>query len=376
MNANEECPKYDALLVDTSIFDRHGLRLERGLLGKLTQFKDSKYIYVLPDVIKSEISSHLERHIKTARLSLEKSLSDASEHLFFDGSALTDAKDKLISEEIIESLAKKRLADFIEKTGALVLNSEDHVSLSKILDKYFSNCPPFAEAGKKKNEFPDAITLFAVEGWASSNDYQVLAVADDKDWESFCEASEFITYEKDLAAALAQLNKSSPKMVFNLLTNLKQALEGDEAQEFIETVESLLESELDGYTPDQEANSYHYWEADGCSVKLLSFEFHSYDFRIVMRKPEYVVLEADAIISIEDIGDFSLSMQDPYDGDYVSLGSTTESIEVEFESEILITISGDLNGDVNNLDIHEIEIVTKPSNINFGTIELDNYQED
>jgi len=375
VSEDEEIPKYDALLVDTSIFDRHGLRLERGLLGKLTQFKESKYIYILPDVIKSEISSHLERHIKTARLSLEKSLSDASEHLFFDGSALTDAKDKLISEEIIESLAKKRLDGFIEKTGALVLNSENHVSLSKILEKYFSNCPPFAEAGKKKNEFPDAITLFAVEGWASSNNYQVLAVADDKDWEGFCHNSRFITYEKDLAAALAQLNKSDPKMVFNLLANLKQALTGDEAQDFIEKVEWLFESELDKYTPDQEADAYHYWEADGCSVKFSSFEFQTYDFRVIVRKPEYVVLETDAIIAIEVTGEFSLSAEDPYDGDYVSLGSISKSTEVEFESEVLITISGDLNGDVNHLDIHDIEIVTKPSSVNFGTLEFESFEE-
>lgn len=373
MDSEEDVPKYDALLVDTSIFDRQGLRLERGLLGRLTQFKDSKYIYILPDVIKSEITSHLERHIKTARLSLEKSLSDASEHLFFDGSALTDAKDKLISDKVIESLAKKRLDDFIKKTGALVLNSENHVSLSTILDKYFSNCPPFAEAGKKKNEFPDAITLYAVEGWAASKGYQVLAVADDKDWESFCQASKHLTYEKDLAGALDELNKSSPKMVFDLLNKLKQALDEYEGDGFIESIELLLELEFDRYTPDQEADSNYYWEADGCRVKFISIKLQTHEFRVIERKPEYLVLEADAIISIEVTGDFSLSMEDPYDRDYISLGSTTVSKEVEFESEILVTIYGDLNEDINNLEIYEVEVVTKPNTVNFGTLDLDQY---
>jgi hypothetical protein len=156
---------------------------------------------------------------------------------------------------------------------------------------------------------------------------------------------------------------------------LKQALTGDEAQDFIEKVEWLFESELDKYTPDQEADAYHYWEADGCSVKFSSFEFQTYDFRVIVRKPEYVVLETDAIIAIEVTGEFSLSAEDPYDGDYVSLGSISKSTEVEFESEVLITISGDLNGDVNHLDIHDIEIVTKPSIVNFGTLEFESFEE-
>ena len=33
--------KYGAILVDTSIFDNHALKLEKGLLGKLAQFKNS-----------------------------------------------------------------------------------------------------------------------------------------------------------------------------------------------------------------------------------------------------------------------------------------------------------------------------------------------
>ena len=34
----DEDKEYGAILVDTSIFDQHGLRLEKGLLGKLVVF--------------------------------------------------------------------------------------------------------------------------------------------------------------------------------------------------------------------------------------------------------------------------------------------------------------------------------------------------
>jgi hypothetical protein len=50
--SSDENEEYGAILVDTSIFDAHGLKLEKGLLGKLSQFKDSDIDYLLPDVIK------------------------------------------------------------------------------------------------------------------------------------------------------------------------------------------------------------------------------------------------------------------------------------------------------------------------------------
>lgn len=54
---------YNAILIDTSIFDGNRLRLETGLLGKLRQFKKTKIDLLLPDVIKNEIQSHLEKKL-------------------------------------------------------------------------------------------------------------------------------------------------------------------------------------------------------------------------------------------------------------------------------------------------------------------------
>lgn len=101
--------KYGAILVDTSIFDGHALKLEKGLLGKLAQFKKSPIEYLLPDVIKSEVKSHLESKIKVSRSALEKALNDAGDHLFFEGSELNDAKKILIDSKEIEGLAECRV---------------------------------------------------------------------------------------------------------------------------------------------------------------------------------------------------------------------------------------------------------------------------
>ncbi|WP_421227826.1 PIN domain-containing protein [Aeromonas enteropelogenes] len=367
--------KYGAILVDTSIFDGNGLKLEKGLLGKLSQFKKSPIEYIFPDVVKNEVQRHLESKISTSRAALEKALNEAGDHLFFDGSELNDAKRMLVDSKEINGLAENRVNNFIESTGALVLEAGSYVSVSDLLLKYFSNEPPFAETGKKKNEFPDAIVLMAVEAWADKNDKYVLAIAKDGDWKNFCEDSKRIDYQDDFSRGLEIFNQTNAP--YTLLANLEAALESGSATKFLADISSCLESVLDGFTPDQEADSTFYWEADGCHGWFNDFTLLEHEFRIVDKDEDWVVLEASANILVEAEGEFSLSMYDSIDRDHVSIGGVTVRVEREFESEILISISGDLNGPIDELSIDEVEIVSPIKTIDFGYIEpeYDDYEE-
>ncbi|WP_429151812.1 PIN domain-containing protein [Aeromonas hydrophila] len=367
--------KYGAILVDTSIFDGNGLKLEKGLLGKLAQFKKSPIEYILPDVVKNEVQRHLETRISTSRAALEKALNEAGDHLFFDGSELNDARRMLIDSREINGLAENRVNKFIESTGALVLETGSYVSVSDLLFKYFSNEPPFAETGKKKNEFPDAIVLMAVEAWSVQNDKHVLAIAKDIDWQNFCENSNRIDYQDDFSRGLEIFNQTNAP--YTLLANLEAALDSGFAAKFLANISSCLESLLDGITPDQDADSTFYWEAEGCHGWFHDFILLEHEFRIVDKDEDWVVLEALAAISVEAEGEFSLSMYDSIDRDHVSMGGVTVQVVREFESEILITISGDLNGPIDELSIDEVEIVSPINTIDFGYIEpeYDDYEE-
>lgn len=366
---HKEEVKYNALLIDTSIFDGNGLRLEKGLLGKLSQFRNSPIELLMPDVIKNEVKSHLEQKIKVARGALEKSLNDAGDHLFFDGSALNDAKQLLIDSKEIEELAESRLSNFLTETGALVFECGDYLSVSALLNQYFSNHPPFAETGKKKNEFPDAIILLAVETWAEKHDKSVLAIAKDEDWKKYCGTSKRIDYEEDFSAGLAIFNQTNAP--YALLTNLENALENGVAQSFLEGIAAGLSSALDGFTPDQEADSHLYWEPEGSHGWFKDFHLADNEFRIIDVDENWIVIETMGVITIEAEGEFSLSVYDSIDRDHVHIDAVTVVAEEEFESEILITISGDLNGPINELSIDGVEIVSPIKSVNFGTIEPD-----
>ncbi|MEM6300918.1 MAG: PIN domain-containing protein [Pseudomonadota bacterium] len=361
--------EYDAILVDTSIFDGNGLRLERGLLGKLSQFKNRPIDYILPDVIKNEVTAHIDKKIASARAALEKSLNDATDHLFFDGSVLNGLKDMLVSKDEIAGLGQSRVAAFIENTGALVLNSENFVGVSKVLEMYFANEAPFAISGKKKFEFPDAIALLAVEDWANQNGKNVLAVAKDSDWKAYCHESKRITYTEDLAQGLAYFNQRQAPHDF--VSRLSKAIESDKAVLFLNVLKGLLEGILNSATVDQEAESQFYWEPDGADVWLDEFEIHDEIFQVVDEGENWVSFEFYATITMEGEGDFSLAMYDSIDKDYVPMGGVTVRAKQTFESPLLISVSGDLQGKIDEISVDEVEVLEGFGSMDFGTLELD-----
>jgi hypothetical protein len=361
--------EFNALLIDTSIFDGNGLRLEKGLLGKLTQFKRSPVVFLMPDVICGEVKTHLEQKIRASRSSLEKSINEAGDHLFFDGSILNEAKALLLDSKEIEGLAETRLDNFIENTGAFVVECGEHLSVSNLLKKYFSNDAPFSEFGKKKNEFPDAIVLMAIEEWAEKNDKSVLAIAKDDDWIRYCATSKNLVCIGELSDGLAMFNKANAPYAF--LSKLEEALDKELANSFLDNIASCLESVLDGFTPDQHAESYLYWEPEGSNGWFKDFNLISNEFRIIESDDGYIVLEVKAAITVEAEGEFSISAHDSIDHDYVHIDSVMATAEKKFESEILITIVGDLDGPIEDLSVEEVEIVSIIKCIHFGTLEPD-----
>lgn len=365
---NEEL-EYDALLVDTSIFDGNGLRLEKGLLGKLSQFKRSPVTFLIPDVICGEVKAHLEQKIRTSRSALEKSINEAGDHIFFDGSTLGEAKALLLDSKEIEGLAETRLTNFLGNTGALVVECGDHLSVSKLLERYFTNEAPFSESGKKKNEFPDAIVLLAIEEWAEQNNKSVLAIAKDDDWIRYCAGSKRLCCIDELSDGLAAFNKANAPYAF--LSRLEEALNKEMAESFLASIASRLESVLDGFTPDQDAESALDWEPEGSNGWFKEFRLSSNELRIIESDEGFVVLEGKAEITVEAEGEFSLYVHDSIDRDYVLIDSVTATAEEEFESEILITVTGDLDGPIEEVTIEEVEIVSPIKRVYFGRLEPD-----
>ncbi|HDZ55412.1 MAG TPA: hypothetical protein ENI17_11170 [Pseudomonas xinjiangensis] len=357
---------FDSIVVDTSIFISNGLRLERGLLGKLSQFQRSPVDLILPDVIRSELQKHLESKTKEVKLKLERALNDASDHLASEGNA-SDEHSVAVAD--IPAFVEGRIRDFCNRIGAVPFECGVHVSVTEVLSRYFLSEAPFAETGSKKAEFPDAIVLMAIHNWAEKENRDVLLVSNDKGWENYCASASRLTCVADLSEALVLFNETNA--VYEFVARLESELDAGRAVSFTRQVEEGLSRALDGITPEQEADSYLYWEPDGCSATFQNFALVENKFSIIDQYEDWVALSTVATIGIEAEGDFSLSVHDSIDGDYVPMGGVTASAEAVFESEILITVSGDIFGSIDQLEVIDVEVLDPITSVDFGTIEPD-----
>lgn len=355
---------YDAIVIDTSIFIANGLKLEKGALDKMNQFKNSKIKYILPTVIKDELKNKLINKAKLVRSSLDKSIKDANDYLFLVGSELDREKINLIEESLIDKIVTERIQKFIDNTGALVLDCGEYASISEVLDRYFKNLPPFKETGNKKNEFPDAIALIAVNKWAEKNAKEVLIVSKDKDWEEFCPEHNFLGYENDLVEALNLFHNE-----INLTDKISKYITDDKLSVFLDKIKSRLSDIINDLSPDINVESSHYWELDYCTNQLLDVSFSNNIVTIADKNEDTITIGFNMNISVDFEGEFSFSYEDLVDKDYVKIGSFTKNKTENFISKVLVTISNYDNLEPSEFIIEDVEIVNRIDAVYFGWIE-------
>lgn len=367
--------EYGAISIDTSIFDGNGLRIESGLFKKLEQFRPSEVDVVLSDIVYQEVETHLKKRVSDTKSALEKALKNSGVHLSIGESAINDAKGVLMAESV-EDISENRLQSFVENTGLLVIESEEYLDVKSLISAYFNHEPPFAETGNKKNEFPDAIALMSLEAWAEENGKKIIAVTTDSDWLKYSEDSDWIDCTSDFAEALSIFQpQTAPYTFFSSLAKTLVEGSGNPFYSQIEDSATDYTNDLDLYA---DASSSFFWEQnDMVEVSYGSIEFVITDdapnLQLVEVDTDQVVVQAVLNIEAEASCTFSLSVHDSIDKDYVFLDSCSASTIFDYETEVLITFSGDFtdSDDFTSIEITDIEFLSAPLRVDFGELEPD-----
>lgn len=367
--------KYGAITLDTSIFERHGLVLEGGLLQTLEQFKGKPSHLILSEIIIRELNDHLVKKITTASLALTKALKTCSIHLTLDQQKIEQAQQLLVPETDNKKLAKDRINIFLGNTGAEIISASANLDVDTLIKNYFDAVAPFSGSGKKKSEFPDAIALMGLEAWAIRNNTKILAVSDDSDWESFANSSEHIDLEKNLASAISIFQPDGIAKQFCL--QLAKDLPAGNLPDMYHDIDQQILESVNGLDVSAEADSQFYWEPEeSVEINFNNFEFVCDDNGVALLNP---IQSQDGIISVEAIINvnaqascsFSLSVHDSIDRDDVYMGSSSQSIVLEYETEILITLVGDFAEDPDNVVVQSVEMLHSIDIVDFGQIEPD-----
>ncbi len=335
--------EYGGISIDTSIFDMHGLRLESGLLKKLTQFKHGPVKIIISDIVMNELHSHLVKKASETLLQLDKVLKDVEDYLVT--SELAEKVKQLDNHsEDCDHIVQQRIDQFVMDTGLDVIKADESVELGVLIARYFASKPPFAKTGEKKNEFPDAIALLSLERWAEVNNTKVVAVSADKDWIAYGSESVAIDVISDLSEAIAKFQPHN--VAFAFCHKLAEEIPKGKAPRFVEAIEEFLKDYVADMSVYAEATSYFHYNDDLVECDFDSFSFFVNRKNKALLKP--VEVKEDTIViaaKVNIIGaatcNFTFSVHDSIDGDDVSIGDCTAETRFEFDTEILFTLSGD-----------------------------------
>lgn len=349
--------------MDTSIFDRYGCNLEFKVLGALNQFEHGPIRVLISEIVANEVTSHIARDAEKTQRDLNNALKEQAKRWKLK----TDIKSlnaELSLHGDARAAAEEQLNEYLAAVnGELVPAAGPEGATKELLDRYFATKPPFEAKTAKKNEFPDAFALLSLERIGREHKKYVLCVTSDKGWKNFCETSDFVVYADDLEVALSHFNDTGRVTADNTVAMLQQG----NAAELKNAIDSAFEYHLDGLDFYPEGTAPLYFEGYPESAVMQYLDMKTAGAPIVIAADEEEVTFSwtiSALISFE--AEFSFSVDNDIDNDYVNLGSQTYETEEMVTATLVITVLRDLEDEPQVVDV---EVSVRVSEIDFGYVE-------
>ncbi|KVL32092.1 hypothetical protein WS98_21330 [Burkholderia territorii] len=207
-----------AIALDTSVFDAQQRNLESGLLRCVEQFRSNERIRVLiPDIVRREVRAHPARDVAEASTGLQRAVQMVVKARLLSGDAALQFQIANHQTDEPALAAERRMVDWLAPTRAEVLDVAARTDMRVLFDRYFAAQAPFAESSKKKQDFPDAAALLALEHWANEKETAVLVVSTDSDWQRFCVAHPRLIWTDNLSGPLGAFQDESTQLVVRCL---------------------------------------------------------------------------------------------------------------------------------------------------------------
>lgn len=373
---NEDKIKFDAFSLDNCILMKNGYRLNSGLLNQIKNLKNLPVEIVISEIVHREALKHLSIEISKTRNNLKNDFQDIESYLPIEREKISKAKELLTVSESEFEIAELLLKKFYEEIGAKIILFDDYANYRKLIDSFFQVDAPFKNG--KKNEFPDAISLITLENWSKQHNKKLIAVSTDDDWKEFAEKYKTIHVSNNLAETLERFQNFEllqiDNHVLNLIANNVNILNSQNI------IEEAIKDGVESIDFVVEADSNYYWDEEDSFLSFISFNFSESDIlysgHFVEINQNYIILSVNVKIMIEAHSNFSFSVRDSIDKDYIGLGTNSFSTDDEIDSEILITF------DTKSLLENDIKVIKAElanygySYIHFGEIEPDFGYED
>lgn len=361
-----------ALSIDTNIFDEKGLRLSSPPLLAVSGLKDRHFSFILPGTVAKEVIDHIEREADAALRSAKKGIGEA----LYAFETTNPTRDELLASisgnRTPSKAADQRFTKYVDDTGCTILDDVKLVDTATIFDSYFSGTPPFG-SGKKKDEFPDALALNALEATALEQDTRILVVSKDGDWHAFCERSERLFLLPDIERVLAILNDAPLGLRKTFLAWLGP--EDDGRAEVVSRLENIVEhldvdvtaqstlGELEVY-PNAGILREVGWPNDS-DVDIIESET-SEDGNTIT-----AVVSLPLLLAVRFPVELSFSIWDSVDRESVGMGGRTIEVDESLDVRATIVVNVvDLGSADEQIEFVSCEIDTQRFEIDLGEVDV------
>lgn len=190
------------IFLDTSIYISKNFEFEGRQFERLLELiLDNRVTLFTTTITHREIQSNIEKSVANAR----QSINEIKNHYVLKNTKpfkeLFDTRKP--ANDAIEEI-NQNYNEYVAKAQPQEVSIAS-VDVDDLFEKYFNSIPPFSE--KKKDEFPDAVTLLALNKWCEIHNEDMYIVSADNDMKHFCEETQYLNYIDSLESLLDLINQ-------------------------------------------------------------------------------------------------------------------------------------------------------------------------
>ena len=312
----------DIVFIDTSVFLAEnflapGNRINA--IGKLA--KEGKIRLVMPEIVRREVYKHIKSSVRQSWKAFNRDSRIFRNNVEIDKWHKTTNEKKEI--ENLTALFDKFLSD----TKTRILDYGYCSDTGKVFDEYFSVRKPFGE-GHKKDEFPDAFSLVALEKYSNEVKQHVVVLSCDGDMEGYeSKVLDFEDYGEYVSRKVAE--GVALDEVVRLLRDDKKSLESrirEAATDYLDDFRLYLTS------LNLTEVSYH-------SVEEVDVDFNENTYELISVNDHYIEIEVQPEIAFKvdvEYVNYDYAVYDNEDGKWY--GTEDETYEVDSSATVNVTM--------------------------------------
>lgn len=345
------------VFIDTQAYMKMGLNFNHpGLQAFRELCKNKKLFHSTTTVVKREVESKIQLSIHDALNSLQGFRRKARLLENIDDENIKNLFTE-INEDLIHQKAITVFEDFLSESYSEIIPATN-INTEEILELYFDKKAPFGE-GKKKSEFPDAISLYSI--LHKINEEKIYVVSEDIDIINFCDTN-------DNLISIDTLDK------FLDLYNEHESAITELVKNYLTSINGSIKTQITDKINSSWAYNESLWEdAEVDEFKVIDVQ--DIDPTVVWVDEEECLITFDIDVDFEYTvtgPDFNGGTYDKEDGRMYTFGTTTHTGATTQTFTIELGFSYELeNSELKDIVEIEFEIVGLSDGIEFDVEEND-----